>query len=706
MNITEKIEKLISEMTLDEKLGQLTQEFVSNDRIDELEELAKRGLLGSCILASTPFAGNAEQENIFIASLNKIQKAAVENSRLGIPVINGRDIIHGSKTIFPIPLAQAATWDFELIKEAASIMSREASFDGVHWTFAPMLDICCDPRWGRIIECPGEDPLLGKMFAKASVEGIQGDDMAKEGKLAACAKHYIGYGASQGGRDKNPTEWSDYTLRNKALPAFKEAIKAGVATVMSAFNEISGQPATSSRYHLTDILRGELGFDGFVVSDWAAIERLTFQGVSDNDELSATLAINAGVDMDMVDGIYKNNLKSALEKGSVTMATIDEAVRRILGIKFRLGLFENPYIKEENTNDMIMTPEYLDKAKELSAHSMVLLKNSGVLPLSKGKKVIVAGPMATDKKNLLGSWHAGGREADVISLTDGINAVNGGENTAHYQPFSEYPVLDFSDTCIIALGESRDITGEGRTMPDIELPDPQLEQIKELKSLGKKVVAVVFAGRPLALSEMLPYCDAVLWAWHGGTMCGLAAAEILFGDFNPCGKLPVTFPRSTGQIPIFYNHNRNEACDSGYYSHRSYLSTNMLSTPAFVFGFGLSYTEFEYSNFKYNFNKTTNCVEVTFDIKNTGSFDGYEIAQCYVRDMVASMSRPVKELKAFDKVFLKAGETKNVCLFLSKDDLSFYNGKGEWIFESGDFRIEIGKSCKDICFETVQNINF
>lgn len=687
-----KIESLISQMTLDEKIGQLTQEFVTNERMDELAKLAENGELGSCILAFNALAGDDEQEELFISKLNEIQRSAVEKSRMGIPVINGRDVIHGSRTIFPIPLAQAATWDYNLIRDAAEIMAKEARFEGVHWTFAPMLDVCTDPRWGRIIECPGEDPYIGKMFARASVDGIQGEGRYEPDRLAACAKHFIGYGAPLGGRDKNPTEWSDYSLRNRALPAFCEAVDAGVATVMSSFNEISGQPATSSRYHLTDILRGELGFDGFVISDWDAVVRLKVQGVSDSDETSAVLALNAGVDMDMVDCVYKNNLRSAYEKGLVTMDTIDEAVRRVLRIKMRMGLFDNPYIYEGDFTDKIMTPSYLEKAKEVTNHSMVLLKNDGVLPISKGVKVSLKGYFAKEKKNLLGSWHAGGSADDVISLEEGMISINGAEN-----------ISDDAEVSVIAIGESWHMTGEGKTLSNIDIPDSQVELAKREKDAGKKVVVVIFSGRPFAITKLLPYCDAVLWGWHGGTMTGLSAAEIIFGEFNPCGKLTVTFPRSTGQIPIHYNHNRNEYLISGYYNKQKYLSCNENSTPLFEFGYGLSYTSYEYSNFDL---KLSDYAEITFDIKNTGEFDGWEIPQCYICDLVASVGRPVKELKAFDKVFIKKGETKKVKFTLKKEDLSFYNTRGEFIFEPGEFRLEVGRSCKDICFETVEYINF
>ncbi|MBO5008649.1 MAG: glycoside hydrolase family 3 C-terminal domain-containing protein [Clostridia bacterium] len=696
-----KIEELIAKMSLEEKIGQLNQESIiaDNERIEELKDLARQGKLGSCILAANGLAGDCEQEQFLIGELNELQRCAVEESPLGIPLIYGRDIIHGCRTIFPIPLAQAATWDYDLIRDAASIMSREASYDGVHWTFAPMLDICTDPRWGRIIECPGEDPLLGKMVAKASVDGIQGEDMSQPGKLAACAKHYIGYGASQAGRDKDPTEWSDYTMHNRALPAFEEAVDAGIATVMSAFNDISGQPATANKYYLTDVLRGKLGFDGYVVSDWAAIERLNCQGVSDNDLLSAALAINAGVDMDMFDGIYKNNLEQALIQGAVNMETIDEAVRRILRIKFRLGLFDRPYTEDVNTTGRVLTKEYLQKAKEMSAHSMVLLKNNGVLPLKKGEKVAVSGPYAEEKESLMGSWHASGEAKDVVSFFEGVQQVNGIENT-----LSDCNLAEQSDVCLVALGEDWMITGEGKTMPNIELPEEQVAAIQQAKKLGKKVVAVFLAGRPLAFGDIVEECDAILWAWHGGTMCGLAAAEILFGDFNPCGKLPVTFPRYTGQIPIHYNHNRNEYVLSGYYEHHPYVSTVGDSTPLYAFGEGLSYTEFVYDNFRCN--KTDTAFEITFDIHNKGKFDGFEIAQCYIQDVVASMARPIKELKAFQKIYIKQGETKTVTMRLTREDLSFYDGRGNKVFEPGDFKLEIGTSSRHSCFTITEYLDF
>lgn len=690
-----KIKELISKMTLEEKIGQLNMELISleDGRIEQVKKLAREGKLSSCILASTALAGDCEQEQFLLSELNEIQRCAIEESRLGIPLIYARDIIHGCRTIFPIPLAQMATWDYNAIKDAASIMTKEASNEGIHLTFAPMLDICVDPRWGRVIECPGEDPLLGKIFAKASIEGIQGEDMSQKDKLAACAKHYIGYGASQGGRDKDPAEWSEYTLYNRALPAFEEAINNKVATVMSAFNEISGEPATSSKYYLTDVLRNKLGFDGFVVSDWAAIERLKCQGVSDNDLLSTILAINAGVDMDMVDMLYKNNLPYALETGAVSMETLDEAVRRILSIKFKMGLFDHPYAEGSETSLS------LEKAKEISAHSMVLLKNNSVLPLKKGEKLNISGPFATEKESLLGSWHASGEVKDVVSLYEGICTVNGVQNVSLIND-ENFDSAEQSDICIVAVGEKWQITGEGKTMPNIELPKDQMDAIRKAKSLGKKVIAVFFAGRPLAFSDIIDECDAVLWAWHGGTMCGLAASEILFGYFNPCGKLPITFPRYTGQIPIHYNHNRNEYIGSGYYEHHPYVSTVGNSTPLFVFGEGLSYTEFEYSNF--HTSKKDNALEITFDIHNKGNFDGFEIAQCYIGDIVASMARPIKELKAFEKIALKKGETKTITFRLTKDDLSFYDRHGEKIFEKGDFKIEIGSSSRDIHFSSTE----
>lgn len=699
------ISGLIEKMTLDEKIGQLNQEWTTNDRMEELESLAAKGMLGSCILTDTPWAGNSAQEDLYIDRLNKIQKAAVEKSRMGIPVINGRDVIHGSKTIFPIPLAQAASWDYDLIKDSARIMSEEASYDGVHWTFAPMLDICTDPRWGRIIESPGEDPYLGRMFARASVEGIQGKDMKKPTSLAACAKHYIGYGASCGGRDKDPCEWSEYSLKNRALPAFKEAVENNVATVMSSFNEISGQPVTSSEYHIKKLLKEELGFNGFVVSDWAAIERLKCQGVSDNDKLSAVLSLKAGVDMDMVDNIYINNLKEAVKDGDVSEALIDEAVERILSVKYDLGLFENPYFSEDDNSDKFMKKEYLDKAKEICLNSMVLLKNNGVLPLKKGSHVSVSGPMAEEKESLLGSWHAGGRAEDVISLADGIRSVNGANNVYVKQSSTFdclYRFMDYTDTMILGLGESSFVTGEGNSLADISLSQEQIECARFAKEKGKNVIAVVFAGRPLAITALMHYCDAVLWAWHGGTECGTAAAEILFGDFNPCGRLPVTIPRSTGQIPIFYNHNRNECDLNGYYENKMNYR-DCVSTPLFEFGYGLSYSDFSYGEFKTQLGERG--IEVTMRIKNVGGYDGSDVVQCYVSDVVASASRPIKELKAYKKLFLKKGEERSITLCIPFKELEFYNIQGERVFENGEFEIQVGKSCKNILFSERITVN-
>ncbi len=692
------INNLIEKMTIEEKIGQLNQEWTTNDRMAELEKMAEKGMLGSCILTDTPWAGNSVQEDLFIDRLNKIQKAAVEKSRMGIPIINGRDVIHGSKTIFPIPLAQAASWDYDLIKDAARIMSEEASYDGVHWTFAPMLDICVDPRWGRVIECPGEDPYLGRMFAKASIDGIQGEDMKQPTSLAACAKHYIGYGASCAGRDKDPCEWSEYSLRNRALPAFKEAVENNVATVMSSFNEISGQPVTSSEYHIREILKEEFKFKGFVVSDWAAVERLKCQGVSDNDELSAKLAVKAGVDMDMVDNVYMNNLKQLVESGEVTERVIDEAVKRVLSVKYDLGLFENPYFSEEDNSDKFMKAEYLDKAKELSLNSMVLLKNNGILPLKKGTLVTLSGPMAEEKESLLGSWHAGGRAEDIVSLADGIRSMNGENNVFAKQTTTFdglYRFINYTDTVILGLGESASVTGEGNSLADITLSREQINCAKFAKENNKKVIAVVFAGRPLAITDLMPYCDAVLWAWHGGTMCGQAAAEIIFGDFNPCGRLPITIPRSTGQIPIFYNHNKNECDLNGYYENKMNYR-DCPSTPLFEFGYGLSYTDFSYD--KFEIKTDTNGIKISMNIKNSGKYDGFDIVQCYVNDVVASVSRPIKELKAYKKLYLKKGEEQNVMLEIPFKELEFYNIHGKRVFENGEFEIQIGRSCKDIVF--------
>ena len=704
--IHERVEDLMSQMTLDEKIGQLHQEQLTASRFPEVTELAEKGLVSSCILAFSRWAGNEEQEKFQIAELNKVQRTAMEKSRLHIPIIYGRDIIHGSVTEFPIPLALASTWDPEIIEAGGAIMATEARFDGIHWTYAPMLDMSREPRWGRIAEGPGEDTCLGGMYAKAIVKGIQGEKMVAEGRLAACAKHYIGYGASEGGRDYAKAEISDYALRNYYLGNFKAAVDAGVATVMSSFNEISGQPTSSSPYHIKQLLKEECGFDGFVISDWDSIRQLVNQKAAKDDKEAAMYGINSGIDMDMGDHVYITYLKELIEEGKVSMETIDESVRRILTIKFKIGLFENPYFPEESTEGKVFTPEYKEKAKIAAESSMVLLKNeNNVLPLKKDEKVVVTGPLCRERDMMLGCWSGPARGSDCVSLIEGMWQVAGKENIIYRtgdHADSMYNCFSRADIAVIAVGEGRHLTGEARSVAMIELMKYQVDYAKFAKSQGKKVVAVVFAGRPLAITDIMPYCDAVLWAWHPGSMGGTAVAEVLYGDFNPCGKLSVTLPRCTGQIPIYYNAPSNSRCYNGYYFDTiNYADT--VDTPLYPFGYGKSYTTFEYSDL--TIDKTEMDLKklekdgkfkVKVKVKNTGKYDGYEIVQLYVNDLVSTMTRPIKELKAFEKVFIPKGKSKTVTFTLDKSAFHYFNGKAQLVIEPGEFEIEVGTNCVEI----------
>lgn len=703
--IEERIDDLLSRMTLEEKVGQLTQVPLYKAEYDKVLELVKAGKAGSCILAFSCWAGKDVQEDFGTEAVNRMQRAAMEEARLHIPLLYGRDIIHGNYTEFPIPLALASSWNPAVIKDCGEVMALEAYCDGVHWTFAPMLDMSRDPRWGRIAESPGEDPALGAMFAEAMVKGIQGNDITKFGKLAACAKHYIGYGASEGGRDYSKAEISDYSLRNYYLASFKAAVDAGIATVMNSFNEISGQPTASSEYHIRELLKTELGFDGLVVSDWFAIKQLISQRVAENEAECAALAIKAGIDVDMSDNIYMNHLERLVNEGIVDIADVDDSVRRVLRVKFRLGLFDDPYFPTENKDKYILTDESLAKAQRAAEECAVLLKNNGVLPLSKDENVSLTGSFATDKAAPLGCWAAGGRPEDTVTLYDGMRQICkasitlGGAN--HVQ--ASYGSLHWGgDVAVIAVGEIREMTGEAVSLSKIELDPSQVQIIRAAKDMGKKVVAVVYTGRPLALTEIEPYCDAIVLAWHNGTMGGLAAARILYGEVNPSGRLPVTMPRSTGQIPIYYNHPSNSRKYNGYYKNAlNYADIN--DTPLFPFGYGLSYTNFDYGKAEADASELTlddirdgKAFGVSVTVTNSGDRDGYETVQCYVSDLVASMTRPVKELKAFEKVWIPAGESRIVKFVIGEKELRFYGRDGKLTVEPGKFEIQIGKNCKTI----------
>ncbi|MBR7132714.1 MAG: glycoside hydrolase family 3 C-terminal domain-containing protein [Clostridia bacterium] len=701
MNIEQRVEEILSQMTLQEKIGQLNQVKAPLKADEEVFEQIRQGKIGSFIMATTAHAGNDDTvltENLLI---NKMQRIAVEESRLGIPIIYGRDVIHGHRTVYPIPLAAAASFNPELVEKCYRNIAREAAADGVNWTFSPMLDLCRDPRWGRIIEGPGEDPYVGAVMAEACVKGFQGENISDKDSLVACAKHYIGYGASEGGRDYHRTEISDYNLYNYYLPAFRAAVNAGVGTVMSSFNDISGQPVTSGKKYLTDILRGKLGFDGFVVSDWDAVSQLKRQGVAETDADCAELAINAGLDMNMTDRVYINNLESLVESGRVSEETINTAVKRVLKIKLQKGLFQNPYCDAREIDRTV----HLKDARTLAAESMVLLKNDGVLPLSKKSRVALIGPFVRERRALLGSWTLDGKAEETANFAEAMKSVIGANMLLSDDNIA---VLDNSiaravkaDVVVLALGESEKVTGEAYSVSDISLPKNQVELIHRYKVLGKKVVGVFFCGRPMAMEGVAEYLDAVLYAWHSGSETANAACDILFGDVVPNGKTAVTFPKRTGHIPMYYNVTSSGRCVNCYYGENPQnCYVDSLPTPAFPFGFGLSYTKFEYGEIKADTDEILlddlidgKSFKITVNVKNTGDFDGKETVQLYIRDKIATVMRPLRELKGFEKRKINKNETECFTFELGYDKLGFYTENGEYTVEKGEFEIYVGENC-------------
>ena len=695
--LEKRIDELLAKMTLTEKIGQLNQISATIDP-ETIPEQIKSGKVGSLIMASTYFAGCDEGRLDNIEYYENLQRIAVEQTRLGIPLIFGRDVIHGHHTVFPVPLAMAASFDDDLVQTAYRDIAREAALDHVHWTFTPMLDLSRDPRWGRCIEGPGEDPYLGARMAKAIVTGIQGPNLSAEDCIAACAKHYIGYGASEAGRDYHHTEISEPALHNFYLPAFRAAVKAGVQTVMNSFNEINGQPVAASRYLLTDVLRGELGFDGFVISDWGAIKQLTNHGVAKDEKQCAELALNAGLDMDMVDRCYINCLEQLIAEGKVSTAALDTAVRNVLRVKFRLGLFEHPYAPQYKVD----TALHQKHARALAAESMVLLKNeNGALPLAKTEQVALAGPMAAMQESHLGAWCLDGDIAEVITIEAGMRQYGGENIVLHHAWLTDRQLINpwQHETYVLCLGESRFSSGENNCLAEIEIPEYQIEFARRAKTEGKKVVAVLCFGRPVALQKLLPFCDAVLYAWHSGSQAGNAVADILYGAVNPGGKLPMSLPRATGQIPIYYNHLRAARdCNSYYGRGRSYH--DLPDGPLFPFGFGLSYTTFELTNFKavqtalpLSELQAGQSFTVTANLKNTGTRRGSETVQLYVKDEIASLVRPLRELKGYQKVYLNPGESKALQFCVGFEELSFFNTARKQVLEPGRFTLYLGNSC-------------
>ena len=694
--IEKRIDDLISRMTLEEKILQLNQYTLGrNNNVNNVGEEVKKvpSEIGSLIY----FDINPELRN-------SMQKKAMEESRLGIPIIFGYDAIHGFRTIYPISLGQACSWNPGLVEQACAVSAQEARMSGVDWTFSPMIDVARDPRWGRVAEGYGEDPYTNGVFAAASVRGYQGDDMSAENRMAACLKHYVGYGASEAGRDYVYTEISAQTLWDTYLLPYEMGVKAGAVTLMSSFNDISGVPGSANPYIMTEILKKRWKHDGFIVSDWGAVEQLKNQGLAATKKDAARYAFNAGLEMDMMSHAYDRHLKELVEEGKVTMAQVDESVRRVLRVKFRLGLFERPYTPVTNEKDRFFRPQSMAVAAQLAAESMVLLKNDNqILPLTNKKKIAVVGPMAKNGWDLLGSWCGHGKDTDVEMLYDGLTAEFGGDAELRYamgcKPQGNdrsgfagaLDVARWSDVVIVCLGEMLTWSGENASRSTIALPQIQEELVKELKEAGKPVILVLSNGRPLELNRMEPLCDAILEIWQPGINGARSMAGILSGRINPSGKLAMTFPYSTGQIPIYYNRRKSGRGHQGFYK-------DITSDPLYPFGHGLSYTEFKYGTVTPSATKVKRgdklSAEVT--VTNTGARDGAETVHWFISDPYCSITRPVKELKHFEKQLIKAGETKTFRFDIDLErDFGFVNEDGKRFLEAGEYHILVqGKTVK------------
>jgi len=721
------ISELMSKMTLEEKIGQLnlpgagdiTTGQASNS---DIGQRIKEGKVGGLFNIKS------------VAKIRAVQKVAVEESRLKIPLIFGMDVIHGYQTAFPIPLALSCSWDMNLIERTARIAAQEASADGICWTFSPMVDLARDPRWGRIAEGGGEDPYLGGQIAKAMVKGYQGDDLTKNNTIMSCVKHYALYGAAEAGRDYNTTDMSRLRMYNEYFPPYKAAVEAGAGTVMASFNEVDGVPATCNKFLMTDVLRNQWGFKGFVVTDYTGIMELTEHGMGNMQEVSA-LALKAGIDMDMVSEGFLLTLKKSLEEGKVTQQQIDNSCRLILEAKYKLGLFEDPfrYCDDNRAATEIYTAENRAEARKIATQSFVLLKNQGnVLPIKKTQSIALIGPLGDNKENMPGTWSVAADFSKAIGLLEGMKSVMGEGAKINYARGANIvsdPELDArisvfgkstgrddrsdaamieealkvarqSDVIVAALGESAEMNGECSSRSDISLPQNQQELLKALLKTGKPLVLVLFTGRPLTLKWENENVPAILNVWFAGSEAGFAIADVLFGDANPSGKLTTTFPQNVGQIPLFYNH-KNTGRPLGDHKWFSKFLTNYLDVsndPVYPFGFGLSYTTFSYSDI--TLNKTAinaaEKLEAKVTVTNTGNYDGAEVVQLYIRDMVGTITRPVKELKAFQKVFIKKGESAEVVFTLGIDDLKFYNSDLNFVAEPGDFKVFVGGNSRDV----------
>jgi len=698
--IEQRVADLLARMTIPEKVGQLQQlDSVPNAwRVrDEHRDLIPKGLVGS-------FLNVRGAKNI-----NEAQRAAVERSRLKIPLIFGFDVIHGYRTIFPIPLGEASSWDPVAVQHAAQIAAAEAAATGLKWTFAPMLDIARDPRWGRISEGAGEDPYLGAVMARAQVRGFQGDNPAALDRILACAKHWVAYGAGEGGRDYNAVDLSEHTLRTIYFPPFRAALEAGTATVMSSFNTINGVPASANPFTLTQVLRKEWQFDGVVVSDYESVRELLAHGIAADDADAARQALLAGIDVEMVSRLFGSHLPRLVEQGLVPEAIVDAAVRRVLRIKFRAGLFEQPYVDEMREAQVIGAREHRVAAREIAGRCLVLLKNNhGVLPLNAGgRSIAVIGPLADDRDAPLSHWRGDGRTEDVVTLLAGIRAkaagkpgmqvsfakgceIEGGSTNGFTEAVC---IARQSEVAVVAVGEASAMSGEAGSRSSLDLPGHQLDLVKAIHATGIPTVVVLMNGRPLTIGWVAEHIPAIIEAWLPGTEGGNAIADVLFGDVNPGAKLPVTFPRVVGQVPLYYNAlntGRPPKPDNRYTS--KYL--DVPSEPLFPFGHGLSYTRFQLSNLRLSRRTITptDTLTASVDVQNIGDRPGDEVVQLYLRDVVASVARPVKELAGFERVTLKPGEMKTCCFELGPERLGFYNRELQFVVEPGAFQVFTGTS--------------
>ena len=705
--IENKVETLLHKMTLEEKLGQMNQ--LSPWDFEDLAKRVRKGEVGSILNVVNP------------EEVNKIQKIAVEESRLGIPLIVSRDVIHGYKTIFPIPLGQAATFNPEVVKEGARVAAIEASADGIRWTFAPMIDVARDPRWGRIAESCGEDPYLNAVMGTAMIKGYQGDSLNDPTAIAACAKHFVAYGAAEGGRDYNSTFIPERVLRNVYLPPFKAAADAGCATFMTSFNDNDGVPSTANSFVLKDVLRKEWKYDGMVVTDWASALEMVNHGFCTDGKDAAEKSVNAGVDMEMVSETFIQNLKQSIAENKVSMETIDNAVRNILRLKFRLGLFDNPYVVTPQT--VKYAEKHLQTAKTAAEQSVILLKNENqTLPFTdKIKTLAVIGPMADAPYEQMGTWVFDGEKEHTQTPLTAIKEMYGDRVKVLFEKGLDYSrdknttgiaravnAARQADAVVVFVGEESILSGEAHSLANLNLQGAQSQLIKELAATGKPVVTVVMAGRQLVIADEVKVSDAMLYSFHPGTMGGPAIADILFGKVNPSGKTPVTFPRMIGQVPIYYAQHKTgrpanptemlideipvEAGQTSVGCRSFYLDAG--NSPLFPFGYGLSYTTFEYSNLSLASDKLTaqDTLSISFTLKNTGKYDGTEVVQLYVQDKVGSVTRPVKELKRFQRVTLKAGESTQVSLSLPVSELAFWGYDMNYTVEPGDFTLWVGTS--------------